>query len=157
MVFSVLFCLTSSASACLGSNWGCHWSLVIHLVCCGPSYVSFCPQSLRRRAASSAGTPWPSPDNLYLTIDLTDDSVVPQNSSTPYTHLAQDSQQENLDSPQVDAEGRDADDTEYQVPLGRAEYREKQTVTQRVLLLQFLSLLVQCLNPFSKYNFSGAI
>lgn len=115
--------------ACLGSNWGCHWSLVIHLVCCGPSYVSFCPQSLRRRAASSAGTPWPSPDNLYLTIDLTDDSVLPQSSSTPYTHLAQDSQQENLDSPQVDAEGRDADDTEYQVPLGRAEYRAKQSVT----------------------------
>uniref|UniRef100_A0A671EVW9 DNA (cytosine-5)-methyltransferase 3B n=1 Tax=Rhinolophus ferrumequinum TaxID=59479 RepID=A0A671EVW9_RHIFE len=70
-------------------------------------------QSLRRRAASSAGTPWPSPDGLYLTIDLTDD-VVPQSSSTPYNHLAQDSHQESLDSPQVDTEGRDADGTEYQ-------------------------------------------
>uniref|UniRef100_A0A671EQM9 DNA (cytosine-5)-methyltransferase 3B n=1 Tax=Rhinolophus ferrumequinum TaxID=59479 RepID=A0A671EQM9_RHIFE len=71
------------------------------------------PASLRRRAASSAGTPWPSPDGLYLTIDLTDD-VVPQSSSTPYNHLAQDSHQESLDSPQVDTEGRDADGTEYQ-------------------------------------------
>ncbi|KAF6284272.1 DNA methyltransferase 3 beta [Rhinolophus ferrumequinum] len=70
-------------------------------------------RSLRRRAASSAGTPWPSPDGLYLTIDLTDD-VVPQSSSTPYNHLAQDSHQESLDSPQVDTEGRDADGTEYQ-------------------------------------------
>ncbi|XP_036100905.1 DNA (cytosine-5)-methyltransferase 3B isoform X6 [Molossus molossus] len=71
-------------------------------------------QSLRRRAASSAGTPWSSPDSPYLTIDLTDDGVVPQSSSTPYTRLAQDSHQENLDSPQVYAEGRDADGTEYQ-------------------------------------------
>ncbi|XP_036100904.1 DNA (cytosine-5)-methyltransferase 3B isoform X5 [Molossus molossus] len=72
------------------------------------------PASLRRRAASSAGTPWSSPDSPYLTIDLTDDGVVPQSSSTPYTRLAQDSHQENLDSPQVYAEGRDADGTEYQ-------------------------------------------
>ncbi|XP_053526970.1 DNA (cytosine-5)-methyltransferase 3B isoform X8 [Artibeus jamaicensis] len=72
------------------------------------------PASLRRRTAASAGTPWPSPDGSYLTIDLTDDSVVPQSSSTPYTRLAQDSQQENSDFPQVDAEGRDADGTEYQ-------------------------------------------
>ncbi|XP_036100901.1 DNA (cytosine-5)-methyltransferase 3B isoform X3 [Molossus molossus] len=72
-------------------------------------------RSLRRRAASSAGTPWSSPDSPYLTIDLTDDGVVPQSSSTPYTRLAQDSHQENLDSPQVYAEGRDADGTEYQV------------------------------------------
>ncbi|XP_053526968.1 DNA (cytosine-5)-methyltransferase 3B isoform X5 [Artibeus jamaicensis] len=71
-------------------------------------------RSLRRRTAASAGTPWPSPDGSYLTIDLTDDSVVPQSSSTPYTRLAQDSQQENSDFPQVDAEGRDADGTEYQ-------------------------------------------
>ncbi|XP_045688915.1 DNA (cytosine-5)-methyltransferase 3B isoform X3 [Phyllostomus hastatus] len=71
-------------------------------------------RSLRRRTVASAGTPWPSPDSSYLTIDLTDDSVVPQSSSTPYTRLAQDSQQENLDFSQVDAEGRDTDGTEYQ-------------------------------------------
>ncbi|XP_023377996.1 DNA (cytosine-5)-methyltransferase 3B [Pteropus vampyrus] len=71
-------------------------------------------RSLRRRATSSASTPWPSPGSPYLTIDLTDDSVIPQSSSTPYTHLAQDSQQESLDSSQVDAEGRDTDGTEYQ-------------------------------------------
>ncbi|XP_036085421.1 DNA (cytosine-5)-methyltransferase 3B isoform X7 [Rousettus aegyptiacus] len=72
------------------------------------------PGSLRRRATSSASSPWPSPGSPYLTIDLTDDNVVPQSSSTPYTHLAQDSQQESLDSSQVDAEGRDTDGTEYQ-------------------------------------------
>ncbi|KAB1262196.1 DNA -methyltransferase 3B [Camelus dromedarius] len=73
------------------------------------------PASLRRRTASSAGTPWPSPASPYLTIDLTEDDVVPQSSSTPYAHLAQDSQQESVESPPlVDAEGRDADSTEYQ-------------------------------------------
>uniref|UniRef100_A0A8C0DR29 DNA (cytosine-5)-methyltransferase 3B n=1 Tax=Balaenoptera musculus TaxID=9771 RepID=A0A8C0DR29_BALMU len=71
-------------------------------------------QSLRRRTGSSAGTPWLSPASPYLTIDLTDDDVVPQGSSTPYARLAQDSQQESVESPQVDAEGRDADSTEYQ-------------------------------------------
>nr|XP_010959168.1 PREDICTED: DNA (cytosine-5)-methyltransferase 3B isoform X2 [Camelus bactrianus] len=72
-------------------------------------------RSLRRRTASSAGTPWPSPASPYLTIDLTEDDVVPQSSSTPYAHLAQDSQQESVESPPlVDAEGRDADSTEYQ-------------------------------------------
>nr|XP_035949154.1 DNA (cytosine-5)-methyltransferase 3B isoform X6 [Halichoerus grypus] len=70
--------------------------------------------SLRRRTVSLAGTPWPSPASPYLTIDLTDDDVVPQSSSTPYTRLAQDSQQDGLESPQVDAEGRDADSAEYQ-------------------------------------------
>ncbi|XP_072800130.1 DNA (cytosine-5)-methyltransferase 3B isoform X2 [Vicugna pacos] len=73
------------------------------------------PASLRRRTASSAGTPWPSPASPYLTIDLTEDDVVPQSSSTPYAHLVQDSQQESVESPPlVDAEGRDADSTEYQ-------------------------------------------
>ncbi|XP_006767938.1 PREDICTED: DNA (cytosine-5)-methyltransferase 3B isoform X4 [Myotis davidii] len=71
-------------------------------------------RSLRRRTASLAGTPWPSPESPYPTIDLTDDSVVPQSSSTPYPRLAQDSQQENLDSPQMYTEGRDTDGTEYQ-------------------------------------------
>ncbi|XP_007446909.1 PREDICTED: DNA (cytosine-5)-methyltransferase 3B isoform X5 [Lipotes vexillifer] len=72
------------------------------------------PASLRRRTGSSAGTPWLSPASPYLTIDLTDDDVVPQSSSTPYARLSQDSQQESMESPQVDAEGRDADSTEYQ-------------------------------------------
>nr|XP_023482097.1 DNA (cytosine-5)-methyltransferase 3B isoform X6 [Equus caballus] len=71
-------------------------------------------RSLRRRTTSSAGTPWPSPASPYLTIDLTDDDVVPQSSSTPYARLSQDSQQESLESPQVDAEGREADSSEYQ-------------------------------------------
>ncbi|XP_065748203.1 DNA (cytosine-5)-methyltransferase 3B isoform X7 [Phocoena phocoena] len=71
-------------------------------------------RSLRRRTGSSAGAPWLSPASPYLTIDLTDDEVVPQSSSTPYARLAQDSQQESMESPQVDAEGRDADSTEYQ-------------------------------------------
>ncbi|XP_040303283.1 DNA (cytosine-5)-methyltransferase 3B isoform X6 [Herpailurus yagouaroundi] len=72
------------------------------------------PASLRRRTVSLAGTPWPSPASPYLTIDLTDDDVMPQSSSTPYARLAQDSQQESLESPQVDVEGTDADNTEYQ-------------------------------------------
>uniref|UniRef100_A0A8C6E1Y1 DNA (cytosine-5)-methyltransferase 3B n=1 Tax=Moschus moschiferus TaxID=68415 RepID=A0A8C6E1Y1_MOSMO len=72
------------------------------------------PASLRRRTGSSAGTPWPSPTSPYLTIDLTDEDVVPQSSSTPYARLAQDSQPESMESSQVDAEGRDADSTEYQ-------------------------------------------
>nr|XP_020771835.1 DNA (cytosine-5)-methyltransferase 3B isoform X4 [Odocoileus virginianus texanus] len=71
-------------------------------------------RSLRRRTGSSAGTPWPSPASPYLTIDLTDEDVVPQSSSTPYARLAQDSQQESVETSQVDAEGRDADSTEYQ-------------------------------------------
>uniref|UniRef100_A0A8D0SS02 DNA (cytosine-5)-methyltransferase 3B n=1 Tax=Sus scrofa TaxID=9823 RepID=A0A8D0SS02_PIG len=71
-------------------------------------------RSLRRRTASSAGTPWPSPASPYLTIDLTEDDVVPQSSSTPYGRLAQDSQQESMESPQVDTEDRDADSSEYQ-------------------------------------------
>uniref|UniRef100_A0A5F9C9G1 DNA (cytosine-5)-methyltransferase 3B n=1 Tax=Oryctolagus cuniculus TaxID=9986 RepID=A0A5F9C9G1_RABIT len=70
-------------------------------------------QSLRRRATASTGTPWPSPASPYLTIDLTDDDVTPQSSSTPYTGLAQDSQLESLESSQVDGD-RDADGAEYQ-------------------------------------------
>ncbi|XP_044940011.1 DNA (cytosine-5)-methyltransferase 3B isoform X8 [Mustela putorius furo] len=72
------------------------------------------PASLRRRTVSLAGTPWPSPASPYLTIDLTDDDVVPQSSSTPYARLAQDSQQDGPESPQVDLEARDADSAEYQ-------------------------------------------
>uniref|UniRef100_A0AC11BE97 DNA methyltransferase 3 beta n=1 Tax=Ovis aries TaxID=9940 RepID=A0AC11BE97_SHEEP len=76
-------------------------------------------RSLRRRTGSSAGTPWPSPASPYLTIDLTDEDVVPQGSSTPYTRLAQDSQQESMESSQLDVEGRDADSTEYQIPADK--------------------------------------
>ncbi|XP_021102538.1 DNA (cytosine-5)-methyltransferase 3B isoform X5 [Heterocephalus glaber] len=72
------------------------------------------PASLRRRATASAGTPWSSPASPYLIIDLTDDDVTPQSSSTPYTSLAQDSHQDSLESSQVDAEGRDTDSVEYQ-------------------------------------------
>ncbi|KAL4843899.1 hypothetical protein H8958_001801 [Nasalis larvatus] len=75
-------------------------------------------RSLRRRATASAGTPWPSPPSSYLTIDLTDDTedtrVTPQSSSTPYAHLAQDSQQEGMESPQVEADSGDGDSSEYQ-------------------------------------------
>ncbi|XP_030771564.1 DNA (cytosine-5)-methyltransferase 3B isoform X2 [Rhinopithecus roxellana] len=76
------------------------------------------PASLRRRATASAGTPWPSPPSSYLTIDLTDDTedtrVTPQSSSTPYARLAQDSQQEGMESPQVEADSGDGDSSEYQ-------------------------------------------
>ncbi|XP_011835161.1 PREDICTED: DNA (cytosine-5)-methyltransferase 3B isoform X8 [Cercocebus atys] len=76
------------------------------------------PASLRRRATASAGTPWPSPASSYLTIDLTDDTedtrVTPQSSSTPYARLAQDSQQEGMESPQVEADSGDGDSSEYQ-------------------------------------------
>uniref|UniRef100_A0A8C0W2M2 DNA (cytosine-5)-methyltransferase 3B n=1 Tax=Castor canadensis TaxID=51338 RepID=A0A8C0W2M2_CASCN len=66
-------------------------------------------RSLRRRATASTGTPWPSPTSPYPTIDLTDDGVTPQGSSTPYAGPSQDSQQESLESSQVDV-----DSTEYQ-------------------------------------------
>uniref|UniRef100_A0A2K5X695 DNA (cytosine-5)-methyltransferase 3B n=2 Tax=Macaca TaxID=9539 RepID=A0A2K5X695_MACFA len=76
------------------------------------------PASLRRRATASAGTPWPSPASSYLTIDLTDDTedtrVTPQSSSTPYARLAHDSQQEGMESPQVEADSGDGDSSEYQ-------------------------------------------
>ncbi|XP_049635123.1 DNA (cytosine-5)-methyltransferase 3B isoform X2 [Suncus etruscus] len=72
-------------------------------------------RSLRPRGESSASTPWPSPSSSYLTIDLTEDDVIPQNSSTPYTCLVMDSLQDGLESPHVrDADSREADGTEYQ-------------------------------------------
>uniref|UniRef100_F6UD76 DNA (cytosine-5)-methyltransferase 3B n=2 Tax=Callithrix jacchus TaxID=9483 RepID=F6UD76_CALJA len=76
------------------------------------------PASLRRRATASAGMPWSSPPSPYLTIDLTDDTedtdVMPQSSSTPYARLAQDNHQEGMESPQVEADSRDGDSSEYQ-------------------------------------------
>ncbi|XP_058535603.1 DNA (cytosine-5)-methyltransferase 3B isoform X5 [Ochotona princeps] len=71
------------------------------------------PASLRRRATASGGTPWLSPASPYLTIDLTDDDVTPQSSSTPYPGLVPDSQLDSLESSQMDTE-RDADGPEYQ-------------------------------------------
>ncbi|XP_006881502.1 PREDICTED: DNA (cytosine-5)-methyltransferase 3B isoform X4 [Elephantulus edwardii] len=71
------------------------------------------PASLRRRSSSTA-TPWSSPASPYLTVDLTDEDVLPQTSSTPYVCLVQDSQLENLQSPKVDGDGRDVEDVEYQ-------------------------------------------
>ncbi|XP_006881500.1 PREDICTED: DNA (cytosine-5)-methyltransferase 3B isoform X2 [Elephantulus edwardii] len=70
-------------------------------------------RSLRRRSSSTA-TPWSSPASPYLTVDLTDEDVLPQTSSTPYVCLVQDSQLENLQSPKVDGDGRDVEDVEYQ-------------------------------------------
>ncbi|KAM6164719.1 DNA (cytosine-5)-methyltransferase 3B isoform 2-T2 [Rhynchocyon petersi] len=70
-------------------------------------------RSLRRRS-SSMGTPWSSPASPYLTVDLTEDDVLPQTSSTPYFCMVQDSQLESLESPKVDGEGGDVDDVEYQ-------------------------------------------
>ncbi|KAK2109815.1 DNA (cytosine-5)-methyltransferase 3B, partial [Saguinus oedipus] len=62
--------------------------------------------------------PWSSPPSPYLTIDLTDDTedtdVMPQSSSTPYARLAQDNHQEGMESPQVEADSRDGDSSEYQ-------------------------------------------
>uniref|UniRef100_A0A2K5QV71 DNA (cytosine-5)-methyltransferase 3B n=1 Tax=Cebus imitator TaxID=2715852 RepID=A0A2K5QV71_CEBIM len=66
-------------------------------------------RSLRRWATASAGTPWSSPPN-----DTEDTDVMPQSSSTPYARLAQDSQQEGMESPQVEADSRDGDSSEYQ-------------------------------------------
>ncbi|XP_006860752.1 PREDICTED: DNA (cytosine-5)-methyltransferase 3B isoform X2 [Chrysochloris asiatica] len=71
-------------------------------------------RSLRRRATSSVGTPCSSPASPCLTIDLTDDDVNPQSSSTPYDSMVHDSQLESLGSPQVDIEGKEVDGTEYQ-------------------------------------------
>lgn len=66
-------------------------------------------KSRRRRASSSASTPWSSP----ASIDLMED-VTPKSSSTPSVDLSQDGPQEGMDATQVDAESRDGDSTEYQ-------------------------------------------
>uniref|UniRef100_A0A2K5C3D6 DNA (cytosine-5-)-methyltransferase n=1 Tax=Aotus nancymaae TaxID=37293 RepID=A0A2K5C3D6_AOTNA len=63
-------------------------------------------RSLRWRATASAGTPWSSPPK--------DTDVMPQSSSTPYARLAQDSQQEGMESSQVESDSRDGDSSEYQ-------------------------------------------
>lgn len=71
---------------------------------------------------------------------------MPQGSSTPYTRLAQDSQQESMESSQLDVEGRDADSTEYQVPLGRAECSEKLPRGDLRLFVTFITII----DSFSK-------
>ncbi|XP_052579970.1 DNA (cytosine-5)-methyltransferase 3B isoform X2 [Peromyscus californicus insignis] len=71
------------------------------------------PASRRRRASSSASTPWSSPASPYPSIDLIEE-VTPQSSSTPSIDLSRDSQQESMDATQLDADSRDGDSTEYQ-------------------------------------------
>ncbi|XP_029420240.1 DNA (cytosine-5)-methyltransferase 3C-like [Nannospalax galili] len=78
------------------------------------------PASMRRRARTSAGMLWPSPSSPYPTIDLTDEEVTPGSSRTVYVDLDEDSQQESMDSTQVDTESRDGDSTEYQKARVRA-------------------------------------
>ncbi|XP_040602456.1 DNA (cytosine-5)-methyltransferase 3B isoform X2 [Mesocricetus auratus] len=70
-------------------------------------------RSRRRRASSSASTPWSSPASPYPSIDLIEEGT-PQRSSTPSTDWSQDSQQESMDTTQLDAESKDGDSTEYQ-------------------------------------------
>ncbi|KAL1785381.1 DNA (cytosine-5)-methyltransferase 3B isoform X3 [Sigmodon hispidus] len=70
-------------------------------------------RSRRRRASSSASTPWSSPASPYPSIDLIEE-VTPQSSSTPSVDLSQDSQQDSMDDAQLDAESKDGDSTEYQ-------------------------------------------
>ncbi|XP_031229130.1 DNA (cytosine-5)-methyltransferase 3B [Mastomys coucha] len=66
-------------------------------------------RSRRRRASSSASTPWASSAN----VDFVEE-VISKRSSTPLVDLNQDGDQEGMDTTQVDAESRDGDSTEYQ-------------------------------------------
>ncbi|XP_051048953.1 DNA (cytosine-5)-methyltransferase 3B [Phodopus roborovskii] len=66
-------------------------------------------RSRRRRASSSASTPWSSPAS-YRSIDLTEEEGTPQRSSTPST----DWSQESMDTTQLDGESKDGDSPEYQ-------------------------------------------
>ncbi|XP_029329857.1 DNA (cytosine-5)-methyltransferase 3B isoform X3 [Mus caroli] len=66
-------------------------------------------RSRRRRASSSASTPWSSPASVDFMEEATPKSV-----STPSVDLSQDGDQEGIDTTQVDAESRDGDSTEYQ-------------------------------------------
>ncbi|EDL06032.1 DNA (cytosine-5)-methyltransferase 3B isoform 3 [Mus musculus] len=66
-------------------------------------------RSRRRRASSSASTPWSSPASVDFMEEVTPKSV-----STPSVDLSQDGDQEGMDTTQVDAESRDGDSTEYQ-------------------------------------------
>nr|XP_048301594.1 DNA (cytosine-5)-methyltransferase 3B [Myodes glareolus] len=71
--------------------------------------VEFPATRSRRRRASSASTPWSSPASPSLVEEGT-----PQNSSTPSIDLSQDIYQEDIDTTQLEAEGKDGDSTEYQ-------------------------------------------
>ncbi|XP_005363289.1 DNA (cytosine-5)-methyltransferase 3B [Microtus ochrogaster] len=66
-------------------------------------------RSRRRRASSSASTPWSSPASPSFMEEGT-----PQNSSIPSIDLTQDINQESMDTTQLEAEGKDGDSTEYQ-------------------------------------------
>ncbi|XP_060239030.1 DNA (cytosine-5)-methyltransferase 3B isoform X7 [Meriones unguiculatus] len=67
------------------------------------------PASRRRRASSSASTPWSSPASPCLIEEVT-----PQGSSTPSVDLSQDDHEDGIDTTQLDAESREGDSTEYQ-------------------------------------------
>ncbi|XP_057636506.1 DNA (cytosine-5)-methyltransferase 3B-like [Chionomys nivalis] len=66
-------------------------------------------RSRRRRASSSASTPWSSPASPSFVEEGT-----PQNSSTQLVDLTQDIHQESMNTTQLEAEGKDGDSTEYQ-------------------------------------------
>ncbi|XP_050007010.1 DNA (cytosine-5)-methyltransferase 3B isoform X5 [Alexandromys fortis] len=66
-------------------------------------------RSRRRRASSSASTPWSSPASPSFVEEGT-----PQNSSFPSIDMTQDINQESIDTTQLEAEGKDGDSTEYQ-------------------------------------------
>nr|AAF74515.1 DNA cytosine-specific methyltransferase isoform 1 [Mus musculus]AAF74519.1 DNA cytosine-specific methyltransferase isoform 5 [Mus musculus] len=66
-------------------------------------------RSRRRRASSSASTPWSSPASVDFMEEVTPKSV-----STPSVDLSQDGDQEGMDTTQVDAESIYGDSTEYQ-------------------------------------------
>ncbi|XP_050999417.1 DNA (cytosine-5)-methyltransferase 3B isoform X4 [Acomys russatus] len=66
-------------------------------------------RSRRRRASSSASTPWSSPASPHLAEEGT-----PQSSSTPSVDLSQDGHQEGMDTTLLYAESRHWDSSEYQ-------------------------------------------
>ncbi|XP_029391613.1 DNA (cytosine-5)-methyltransferase 3B [Mus pahari] len=66
-------------------------------------------RSRRRRASSSASTPWSSSASINFMEEVTPKSI-----STASVDFSQDGDQEAMDTTQVDAESRDGDSTEYQ-------------------------------------------
>ncbi|XP_031229131.1 DNA (cytosine-5)-methyltransferase 3C-like [Mastomys coucha] len=77
-------------------------------------------KSLSWQATTSTSTPWLCPASPYPIIDLTDEDVIPQSSSTLSSDLSQVGHQGDMDTSQVDAEDRDGDSTEYQKARVRA-------------------------------------
>ncbi|XP_075818688.1 DNA (cytosine-5)-methyltransferase 3B isoform X1 [Microtus pennsylvanicus] len=66
-------------------------------------------RSRRRRASSTASTPWSSPASPSFV-----EEGISQNSSIPSIDLTQDIDRESMDTTQLEAEGKDGDSTEYQ-------------------------------------------